>query len=368
MRLILFFTRGVSLQTWDNNGSLEREIALYLKLIEKGVKVSFVTYGNKQDLIYKKTLHGIEILCNSLNLPPYWYQRLLPYLHARSLRRADVIKTNQVNGAEIALYVAEKWAKPLIVRSGFMWSDLVAHRRSNKEDELQRAQRIEKRVFNAAQRVVVTTLSMRNYVRQKYQLGLDKVRVVPNYVMTDLFFPNKTPPVEKCLCFIGRLEKEKNPLAIVYACAGMEIDLLMIGNGSLRHSIIKAANRLKVKVKLLGNVPHAELPQLLRQSTIFLLVSPHEGHPKALIEAMACGLAVIGADSPGIRELIKHGENGWLCSRNPQSIRAAIQELIAAPELCKKLGKNARSFVVEHFSLDSIIEKEYNVINEVIQK
>jgi glycosyltransferase involved in cell wall biosynthesis len=364
--LVLFFTRKASLQTWAQNGSLEREIALYLRLQEKGVKISFVTYGSKQDLDYAKDLQGIEILCNRWNLPPRWYERLLPYLHAEVLRRADVIKTNQTNGAEIALKAAQKWHKPLIARCGYMWSDLAAHSGPDREAEVRKAQRIENMVFSAAQRVEVTTSSMRDYVLQQYRLQSDKVRVIPNYVLIDLFSPSGITPVGKCLCFVGRLEKEKNPLALVYACAGLDIDLMMIGDGSLRDSIFEAAGSSRVRVKLLGNVPHAELPNILRQSAIFLLVSPHEGHPKTLIEAMACGLAVIGADSPGIREIIRHGENGWLCKTDPASIRSAIQELLASPDLCRKLGQNAREFVVKHFSLDRIVEMELQILNGTV--
>jgi glycosyltransferase involved in cell wall biosynthesis len=366
IHLTLFFTRCTSLQTWAQNGSLEREIALYLRLQEKGVKVSFITYGGKQDLIYAKDLRGIGILCNRWNLPLHWYERLLPFIFPLHFLKTDLIKTNQTYGADVALQVAKIWRKPLIARCGYMWSDLAAHSGPDRQAEVRWAQRIENMVFNAARRVVVTTSSMRDYVQQQYNLQSDKVRVIPNYVLTDLFSPGEIPPVGKRLCFVGRLEKEKNPLALVLACAGMDIELLMIGNGSLRDSISEAAENFQVSVKFLGNIPHAELPRILRQSAIFLLVSPHEGHPKTLIEAMACGVAVIGADSPGIRELIKHGENGWLCEPDSESIRSAIQELLASPDLCRKLGQNARAFVVENFSLDRIVEMEMQTLNETV--
>jgi Glycosyl transferases group 1 len=53
-------------------------------------------------------------------------------------------------------------------------------------------------------------------------------------------------------------------------------------------------------VQLLGVRPHAELPSLLRQAALFVLPSSYEGHPKAIIEAMSCGLPVIAGDSRGV--------------------------------------------------------------------
>jgi len=61
-REVVFFTRGVSLGTWAEIGSLEREIAQHLYLQNnKGVKVTFITYGSDADLALKDELHGIEI-------------------------------------------------------------------------------------------------------------------------------------------------------------------------------------------------------------------------------------------------------------------------------------------------------------------
>jgi glycosyltransferase involved in cell wall biosynthesis len=363
--LVLFFTRGVSLCTWDQVGMFEREVALYRRLQEHGVQVTFVTYGDASDLAYARRLLGVRILCNRWGLAQARYERWLPWLHGPWLWRADIIKTNQTNGADVALRAARLWRKPLIARCGYMWSDLAARGGPERLAEAEQARRIESLVFNASDKVVVTTPAMFDYTVQQYQLPLNKVRVIPNYVLTELFSPNGTNPVPNRLCFIGRLSSEKNPCALVEACTGLDTELVMVGDGPLRTTIIEMANRLVINVKLLGNQPHAKLPEILRQSAIFLLVSPHEGQPKTLLEAMACGLPVIGADAPGIRELIRHGETGWLCGTDPESIRAAITGLLARPELCAQLGRNAHQFVVEKFGLDRIVELELALLREV---
>jgi len=231
--------------------------------------------------------------------------------------------------------------------------------------EAARADTLERRVFRAARRVVVTTPAMARYVESRHGVSARNVRVIPNYVLTDQFSPDETEPVANRLCFVGRLSEEKNLTSLVKALAGLEAELFLIGDGPLRRDLQGLATALDVRVSFLGNRPHLALPSILRQCSIFLLVSPHEGHPKALLEAMSCGLAVIGADAPGIRELIRHGETGWLCGTDPESIREAVRNLMARPELRASMGRNAREYVLENFSLERILDLELSMLQEV---
>jgi len=248
-----------------------------------------------------------------------------------------------------------------------MWSALAASGGEAREQEACIARRVERHVFRAAKRVVVTTSEMRDYAVREYLLPDHKVRVIPNYVLTDLFIPQGTKPVKGRLCFVGRFSHEKNPLSLVRACAGLDVELVMVGDGPLKEEIERLGKDLRVALSLIPNTPHRELPKILRSSQIFLLASPHEGHPKALLEAMSCGLTVIGVDAPGIREVIKHGENGWLCSQDVQAIRHSIQYLLANPGLREKLGRQAREFVCKHFSREQVLAMELELIREVVR-
>lgn len=365
IHLTLFFTRGVSLQTWAQNGSLEREIALYLRLQQKGVQISFLTYGDKRDLHCRDQLQGIEIFCNRWNLSPRMYEKLIPLLHGRALARASLIKTNQTNGADIALRAARLWRKPLLARCGYMWSDLMQS--GGRQEEAQRARAIERAAFTRASGVIVTTPSMKEYVLENYAAAHERVHIIPNFVLTDIFSPQKTQPIPRRVCFIGRLGEEKNLFSLVRACAGLDVELHFIGQGHLRLPLQKEADELEVPLTIHDYMQHHRLPAMICQSAVFALVSPHEGHPKSLLEAMSCGAAVLGADSPGIREQIIHGETGWLVGTGAESIRAGIQHLLANPSLREKLGANARRFILNNYSLDRIVEMEYALYQEIVK-
>jgi glycosyltransferase involved in cell wall biosynthesis len=360
MNLILFFTRGISLQTWASVGVLEREIALYLRLQEMGVQVAFITFGGADDLEYCDRLGGIKILCNKWGLPQSWYECLLPFLHARFLFNADIIKTNQTNGADLALRAARLWRKPLIARCGYMWTEFA--RRHGDPTEIELAGRIESHVFENAQRVVVTTRAMKEYVERNYHVSDRQVVVFPNYVMTDLFSPGKPKRASNRICCVGRLNEQKNLHSLVQACRGLPVDLHLIGEGHLRSALKEEATRCGIRLILHGNLSHRELPEMIRQSTVFVLVSLYEGHPKALLEAMSCGAAVLGTDSPGIREQIIHGETGWLVDFGTENIRAGIQHLLDNPMLRTMLGRNARNYILETCSLERITEMEYSLL------
>jgi glycosyltransferase involved in cell wall biosynthesis len=366
IRLVLFFTGSVSVKTWDKIGMLEREVAIYRRLQEHGLHVSFVTYGNTEDLRYADRIPGIRILCNRWRLPPSLYARLLHLLHVPHLWGADIFKTNQTNGAEVALRAARLFRRPLVARCGYMWSRNAAEEQGADSEASQHARTQEAQIFSASARVVVTAEHMKHYVAEQYGLAGNKVAVIPNYVLTDFFRPDLDIICKPGrICFVGRLEAEKNLFALLEAFRGLDVELEVIGDGSQRESLEVAARDEGVNAYFLGNRPHMALPQHLNAAEIFVLPSLYEGHPKTLLEAMACGRPVVGADVSGIRELISHRETGYLCGTSPPEIRAAIKDVLADKGLQKKMGKNARRFVVEHFSLEKVLKMELTMLHDV---
>lgn len=366
LRLVLFLTRGASLKDWENVGLLSRELAIYKRLQKEGVAITLVTYGRRSDLDLSSYIPDAKIICNRWSLPQSWYIRFLPILVWLAVGRKWVGKSNQILGADIGLSVARKVGQRFVVRGGYIFSLKSEHVHGINSPEANYARTLEASVFAKADKVVITTENSAQEIRQRYSLPASKVVVIPNYVDTDVF---RVMPKKKRenihIGYIGRLVEVKNPLTLIEAIFGLSVSLHMVGGGPLLATLKRQAEKQGSEVIFAGNVPNDQLPQILNQCDLFVLPSLHEGHPKCLLEAMACALPVIATDVPGNRELVRHEFNGILCGTSAEEIREAILRLKENPILRAKLGENARRYVVEEFSLDRVAKMEMALLREM---
>ncbi len=350
------------MQTWDTVGMLDREVALYKALQVEGIRTTFVTYGDGREQDYQGRFSGLQIHSNNWNLPLGLYKRLVQNFPPAG----NVYKSNQISGGDVALRAARRAKARFIARCGYLLSEFQANKFGPTSSDAQQARRLEAEVFRGADRVVVTTAAMSASAIDKHGLDATKVRVIPNYVEIERFRPQPTNDAKSFrIGFVGRLDMQKNLSTLLEAVAGLDVELLLVGYGPLRPQLEKMAESSKTAVKFFGNRPNLELPAILNSCDLFILPSLYEGHPKALLEAMACGLPVIGTRVPGIQELIRHGDSGLLCETDAESIRTAIQRALGDSDLRKRLGASARKYVEENFSLKRIVGLELAVLSEL---
>lgn len=366
----LFFTGGVSLKTWNDIGSLEREIEIYKRLSTHLKKVRFVTYGGKEDKNYSSKLGNIKIV------PARWYnKRILTSLdlllrHYPDIHDSDILKTNQIPGSEIPVWLKKKLEKKLITRCGYLHSEFIK-RQTKDERTIREAFQLEKNAFTYADMGVVTSQRDRNYVIQKHCIPPEKIRVIPNYVNTDVFRP--IPDVKKThdLIYVGRAGSQKNIDGMLKALdhlkkRGRNVSIMMIGGCCQDNEVRQMIEKYGLDAELGGNVPNYELPTYLNQAKIFILPSFYEGHPKSLLEAMSCGLPCIGTDVAGIKEDINHMESGYLCNTDYKSMANSIEILLNDEDVQDNLGKKAREHILNNYSIDKVLEMELKVIQEVM--
>jgi len=368
IHLILFMSRGMSLQAWDHSGLFEREVALYKALIQKLAGVTLATYGGPEDLSFLDRLGGIDVVCNRWRLPDTLYAWLLPWFLRRCARGKIIVKSNQTSGADLALNVARSLNAPFIARSGYPLRRFTEREYPTGSTQIQAAVELERSTFSSANHIIVTTECMKAQIEDDYGVPVSRVSVVPNYVRTDVFRPNtEIPKVPRRIWFVGRLEPQKNLEALLTAAGEARASLHLVGEGSLRPSLEKKAHAEEIDATFYGNVPHLKLSDMLLTGEAFVLPSLYEGHPKTLLEAMACGLPVISAAVPGIREIIEHGVTGFLCSPDVPSIRDAIQTVLSDKALRDRLGQAAREKVAEDNSLERIAGLEEEILQSLGQ-
>ena len=110
-----------------------------------------------------------------------------------------------------------------------------------------------------------------------------------------------------------------------------------------------------------------DMPRTLRAANLIVLPSYREGFPKVLLEAAASGRAVVATDVPGCREIVRHGENGYLVpSRDAESLAAAIAALVQDPVRRAEAGLRGREIAVSEFSSDRIAHDTLVVYRELL--
>lgn len=366
-KLVFFFTAGMSVKKWSEGGMLSREVMLYNELAEHFEKIYFLTYGGDEEREYKNTLApNIELLCNRWRMPTLIYSFLAPFIHRKGLKNADIYKTNQMRGSWTAVIAKLLFRKRLIVRQGYQYSTTLKKKDNYFLGFI--ASIIESVAYKNADVVVVTSQSIKEFIRGRYKTEEEKIAVIPNYVDTKVFKPIEIERDEKRVVFVGRLDREKNLFSLVDAVKGLDVELVLIGEGLLGDALKRKVKEEKIEnVVFAGIIPNEELPEKLNKSAIFVQPSLYEGNPKTLLEAMACGLPVIGTDVVGINEVVRHKQNGYLCGTSTGTIRKAVREVLKDKKLQKELGVYARRIIVEDYSLQTLVKRELAWMEAVVE-
>lgn len=111
----------------------------------------------------------------------------------------------------------------------------------------------------------------------------------------------------------------------------------------------------------------ADMAAVLAQSNIVCLPSYLEGLPKALIEAAACGRAIVTTDVPGCREVVRHNDNGLLVPpRDSDALAAALANLIKNPDLRSTMGARGRHVAVREFSEETVFAQTMAIYRDLL--
>jgi glycosyltransferase involved in cell wall biosynthesis len=177
--------------------------------------------------------------------------------------------------------------------------------------------------------------------------------------LTPLPEPGGPPTV----AFVGRLLAYKGIRSVLDAQAllrarGSNVQLLIAGapDPANPDSLTDAeANSWSQRsgVTWLGHV--RGISSVWTRAHIAVLPSRHEGMPKNLLEAAACGRPMVATDVPGCRDIVRHGETGLLVPLDDAAaLAAAIDTLASSPDLRARYGAAARRLAVESFSDASV--------------
>ena len=110
-----------------------------------------------------------------------------------------------------------------------------------------------------------------------------------------------------------------------------------------------------------------DMVSVLQKANIVCLPSYREGLPKALLEAASVGRPIITTDAPGCREVVEHGQNGYLVPvKDVNQMADKIRELVANPELRKRFGRKGRQKVIRNLSVDKVVRETLELYDSLM--
>ncbi len=195
-------------------------------------------------------------------------------------------------------------------------------------------------------------------------------------VDTEQFAPGPEPEGEFVVLLPGRMLWEKGVREFVDAAKelrerGLKVRMVLVGapDGDNPGCIPEPQLREWAESGIVEWWGHRDdMPAVLRQAHIICLPSYREGMPKVLLEAAACGKAVVTTDAPGCSYVVKQGVNGLLVPvRDSGALADAIQELLQNAELRLQMGAKGRVRAVEEFSEEPITRLVLNEYEKVLQ-
>ncbi len=236
--------------------------------------------------------------------------------------------------------------------------------------------------FSIDESDVVTAVS--DYLKNQtlYRFAIKKtIEVIPNFVDTDRFLPHNSHQKDcrNCLCRTGekimmhisnfRPVKRIHDIIDVFEGVSKQIKarLILIGSGPETEKI----RSLVDKKGLTGNVvflgKQDDVSQLIPCADLYMLPSSHESFGLTALEAMSCGVPVIGTSGSGMDEFIGDNSGGFLYPVG--DVHAMIDGCLAIlgnADLANEMGKKGREHVINNYNTDLIIDKYEDLYRRLV--
>ena len=169
------------------------------------------------------------------------------------------------------------------------------------------------------------------------------------------------------ILFVGQMDWKKNILTVLQACAelkkqGQRFHLLLAGQGIDLNAIRDKVSELNIqdRTQLLGHITDTSLLDgLYRRATVFAFPSLYDAAPMVVREAAVMSTPSVMVRGSTAAEIIRDGENGFLCENEPQDLARVITGILADPEKRNRVGENARETIPVPWSkvLETVAER-----------
>jgi glycosyltransferase involved in cell wall biosynthesis len=223
---------------------------------------------------------------------------------------------------------------------------------------------------------VIATATAETFSLRRLGTHAERIAIVPCGVDLERFCPAAAPPVRRPrvrIVWVGRLVERKGVATIIEAIARVPgTELVVAGGPALaglggdpehrRLAALAAELGVADRVRFAGRAGREQAAELLRSADIAVCVPWYEPFGIVPVEAMACGVPVIGSAVGGLLDTIVDGETGiHVPPRDPASLAGAITRLVADPALRRRLGASGAQRAREHYGWPQIAQRTLDV-------
>lgn len=363
MNIALFLAIGESFNDFKKKGQLKRLLDYNVqKYAENFDHVYIFSYENEGCSLPA----NCTLVPNKWNIHRYLYAIMLPFLNFKIIKNCQIVRGLQLTGGIPALICKALTNKKYVINYGYDYSQFA--KIEGKKFQQMMFSVIEWPIIHFADHVIVMSTALKKSVAKYMQQ--DKITILPNGVDLTLFKPSKIKsnhkPKALSILFVGRLEKQKNLSNLIYGAAKAAIPtrVTFVGSGSQKQYLQRLAHKVKVNLKIRIPIEYSQVPKTINQHDIFALVSIKEGSPKILLEAMACGSAIMGSNIKEITNLIQNEKTGVITETDPGNIAKAIIKLNNF-SFRKRLGARARTIAVQNYDIHRLLKLEVSILKHV---
>lgn len=200
----------------------------------------------------------------------------------------------------------------------------------------------------------------------KKKLHLKKI-IINNFIDKEKILKSNKSFIPKInIIFVGRLTKEKgyDDLMLLAQDKNLrDVNFTIVGKRDFDQNILNREN-----IKYYDVVPNEKIFAIYDRNNILILPSYSESFPLVVLEAMARGLVVLASDIPGMREIIKEGENGYLFS--PGDVQKMKELIVALKNNQKEIKRISENNLrdIYNFSTEKQIPKYIQIYEKILNK
>lgn len=305
---------------------------------------------------------GVTVRRAKWGLPERTTAILRPVLEPRVFRACDVLRATSLLGALTCLIAHRIHRIPFVVSHGAHYEEIaVLHEHPHQVKKWRSLRRL---AFRYAATVIVPNPVDAKALQRDFPAA--RIRWIPNWVDPDLFRPVDVRQIRATttpmVLTVGRLVVEKNLERLARVVHSLGATLTSVGAGP----VTPALSRLGVKCP--GPVAWPHLPLWHARAWVYAAPALTEGHPKALLEAMASGLPC--AVSTAIRGIVEHERTALMFDpEDEEDMRRQIGRLLRHDYLIggdvwpRLLGRAARAEVLQ-YDYRNILPQEIRVMEE----